>query len=266
MDKIKIFKPETYSEEIKNVRDDILKLPKSIQKEICRTGSVRDYVNSEIWNTNSAIKKLHSELISVLEKYEIVAYHNTRLTNPDIILQNGIIFSDDRYLESLRAGMLQHQIPQSLITSVISKVVSEINRHERNGNNPRKNEVCFIFDLDYYTDYPKFLATYGGEFLEYALTGSDNLVNKKEYKKVLALGKPYIVEFVIPFFKLDNQQQSDIACYMLEEWIHIDMRKDEPDHRYGGRVELEIPPENIVKIRSVNNDFQDFINGFFEEN
>lgn len=44
MEKVKIFKPETYSEEIKNVREDILKLPKSIQNEICKTEKVRDYV------------------------------------------------------------------------------------------------------------------------------------------------------------------------------------------------------------------------------
>ena len=39
---------------------------------------------------------------------------------------------------------------------IISKVIRERDRWEHNGINRRKNEICFIYDLDYYRDYDKF--------------------------------------------------------------------------------------------------------------
>lgn len=48
----------------------------------------------------------------------------------------------------------------------------------------------------------------------------------------------------------------DIARYMIEEWIHLDVIGDDVSHQYDGRIEKEIPPEKIIDIHIVEDDFQ----------
>ena len=52
---------------------------------------------------------------------------------------------------------------------------------------------------------------------------------------------------------------------MLEEWIHLDIRKDEVAHQYDGRIEFEIPAENIIKLHDVEDYFPDMDKWLFDE-
>lgn len=71
---------------------------------------------------------------------------------------------------------------------IISKVIRERDRWEHNGINRRKNEICFIYDLDYYRDYDKFLATYGGEFLEFVLASIKKECNLEKHREIIKMG------------------------------------------------------------------------------
>lgn len=90
--------------------------------------------------------------------------------------------------------------------------------------------------------------------------------NLKKYREIIKLGRPYVVEFTIPFSQIDRFQKQDIARYMLEEWIHLDIRKDEVAHQYDGRIEFEIPAENIIKLHHVEDYFPDMDKWLFDEN
>lgn len=147
---------------------------------------------------------------------------------------------------------------------IISKVIRERDRWEHNGINRRKNEICFIYDLDYYRDYDKFLATYGGEFLEFALASIKKECNLEKYREIIKMGKPYVIEFVIPFSRMETFEKQDVARYMLEEWIHMDIRKDKTEHQYDGRIEFEIPPQNIVCVHEVEDGFPEMDKWLFE--
>ena len=59
--------------------------------------------------------------MNYMEEYNIVAYHNTRLLNPNKIVNNGLIFSDERYIESLKQDMRQQNISEKLVEDIISK-------------------------------------------------------------------------------------------------------------------------------------------------
>lgn len=266
MAQIKIFQVETYPSEIKKVREDILKFSERTKRELVEAEFLNDYASSKMWDSDSEFGKMHNKLMNSLEGNYIIAYHNTRLLSPEKITKIGLIFSDERYIASLREDMQQQEIPENLIDDVILRVIKERDRWEYRGVNRRKNEICFIFDLDYYKDYDKFLATYGGEFLEFALENIKHNGNLARYKQVIKLGKPYVVEFAIPFSKIDRFQKQDIARYMLEEWIHLDIRKDEVAHQYDGRIEFEIPAENIIKLHEVNDYFPAMDQWLFEEN
>lgn len=261
---IKLFRPETYPIEVREIRKNIFLFSDTTKENIIQQEFLRDYASSEMWKSDSDFGKLHAKLMTVLEYHDIVAYHNTRLSDTSKIIDNGLIFSDDRYIESLRNDMLRLNVLPNIIDEIISMVIHERDRWECNGENRRKNEICFIYDWDYYKDYDKFLATYGGEFLEFALASKRRDKGLKKYKEVIKLGKPYVVEFSIPYMQMDHFLKQDIARYMLEEWLHLDLRGDEPSHQYDGRIEFEIPPERILKIYEVEDDFKEIDSWLFE--
>lgn len=265
MAQIKIFQPKTYTSEIKKIRADIMDFSENTKREIIEEQYLSDYTSSQMWDVYSDFGKIHNKLMNCLEKHDIIAYHNTRLRTPKKIVNDGLIFSDERYIKSIREDMLCQEISEDLIEDVVMKVIKERDRWECNGINRRKNEICFIFDFDYYKDYDKFLATYGGEFLEFALTSIKDGSNLVGYREIIKLGKPYVVEFFIPYSKMDKFQKQDIARYILEEWIHLDLRKDEVSHQYDGRIEFEIPADNIIKIYDVEDYFPDIDRWLFNE-
>ena len=79
------------------------------------------------------------------------------------------------------------------------------------------------------------------------------------------MGKPYVIEFVIPFSRMETFEKQDVARYMLEEWIHMDIRKDKTEHQYDGRIEFEIPPQNIVCVHEVEDGFPEMDKWLFEQ-
>lgn len=264
MEQIRIFQSDEYPVELQQLRHYILEFSENTKKELLEAKYLNDYASSKMWDSDSEFGRVHNKLMTVLEGYNIIAYHNTRLVDPSKIMRNGLIFSDERYIESLREDMQQQEITREMITDIIGKVIKERDRWEINGVNRRKNEICFIFDLDYYKDYDKFLATYGGEFLEFALESIKHDGNLAKYRKIIKLGKPYVVEFAIPFSKMDRFEKQDIARYMLEEWIHLDIRKDEVAHQYDGRIEFEIPAQNIIALHGVEDSFPDMDRWLFD--
>ncbi|MDD6629283.1 hypothetical protein [Bariatricus sp. HCP28S3_C2] len=264
MAQIKIFQSETYPTDIHKVRSEILDFSYGTKKEIIEEKYINDYASSKLWDPKSEFGRIHGKLMNYLEGNDIVAYHNTRLLNPLKIKNNGLIFSDERYIDSLREDMQHQDIPEELVDDIISKVIKERDRWENNGVNRRKNEICFIYDWDYYEDYDKFLATYGGEFLEFALESIKHNGNLEKYKKIIKMGKPYVIEFAIPFSKMNRFQKQDVARYMLEEWIHLDIRRDRTAHQYDGRIEFEIPAQKIICIHEVEDNFPDIDRWLFD--
>jgi hypothetical protein len=154
--------------------------------------------------------------------------------------------------------MKNAEIDDSLINEVIDIVTHERDRWESSGANRRKDEICYIYDMDYYKDYDKFLAVYGGEFVEYGLHSYVGNGSLEKYRQVIKLGHPYVVEFAIPVHSMSIPGIQDVARFMLEEWIHLDLRKDETQHQYDGRIEFEIPPENIIEVHEVEDSFPEW--------
>ena len=240
MTPLKIFQPQTYPSEKKNIRLRLSNISVKEKMEMKKPKALCDYT-SKIFDAHSEFGEMLNCLTNALEAFDIVAYHNTRLCEPRKIIDNGLIFSDERYISSLREDMNACRIPGKLIEEVIAKVKKEIDRWGTSSNN-RRDQVCFYFDLDYSMEFDKFFYTYGGEFVEFGLS------EEEKYKDVISMGKPYIVEFVIPFASINIFEKMDIARYMLEEWIHLDIRKDETNHAYAAFVNFEIPPQNIIQL------------------
>lgn len=253
---IKMFHAETYPKEIVSVRERLQDIPNSEKEKLKKIDFLRDYMNDIVWKPDSPIGMIHNNLMEKLENHEIVLYHNTRILDINEIKKSGLIFSDERYINSLIRAMKKESVDQELIEEVIEIIRKEISRwNERNGENKRKNAVCYIYDIDYYKDYEKFLVVYGGEFMEFGLSGKVGDTFTR-YKKIVRIGKPCVVEFSVPYKWFHKFEKMDIARYMIEEWIHLDVIGDDVSHQYDGRIEKEIPPEKIIDIHIVEDDFQ----------
>lgn len=262
---IYLFHSETYTKEVREIRERLQTIPNCIKQKMIETKYLHDYTSSAMWNSDTPFGQIHGDLMKTLNEHEIAAFHNTRLLDSESIKRSGIIFSDERYVESLKDSMQTVGIEAEQIDKIVSIVIHERERWNDGKQNRRKNEICFIYDWDYYKDYDKFLATYGGEFMIFGLSNySDEKLGLREYKDIIKLGHPYVIEFSIPFSWMSFFDQQDVACYMLDEWIHLDIKHDEPRHQYDGRIEKEIPPEKIISIHEVEDDFKEMDNWLFK--
>lgn len=86
MTQIKIFQPETYPKNIVEVRNEIMNFSDDTKNEIIHEEYLRDYASSKLWDLDSEFGKIHNRLMNYMEGYNIVAYHNTRLLNPSILV------------------------------------------------------------------------------------------------------------------------------------------------------------------------------------
>lgn len=257
-----MFHAETYPKEIIAVRERLQDIPNSEKQKLREIEFLRDYMSDIIWKPDSPIGIIHNDLMEKLENHEIVLYHNTRILDIDELKKGGLIFSDERYINSLIRSMKKVKIDSELIDEVIEIIEKEISRwKERDGKNRRKNAVCYIYDMDYYRDYEKFLVTYGGEFMEFGLSGKVGDTFTK-YKDVVRIGSPCVVEFSVPYKWFHEFEKMDIARYMIEEWLHLDIIGDDVSHQYDGHIEKEIPPEKIMNIHIVEDDFQNWYEYF----
>lgn len=125
--------------------------------------------------------------------------------------------------------------------------------------------IIMDYYKDYYKDYEKFLATYGGECMEFGLSTYTNNKSLSKYKDVMKIGRPFVVEFAIPFSWMSKFDKMDVARYMLEEWTHLDIKKDKVAHRYDGRVEREIPADKIIAVHEVEDSFPEIDRCLFRE-
>lgn len=114
MEQIRIFQSDEYPVELQQLRHYILEFSENTKKELLETKYLNDYASSKMWDSDSEFGRVHNKLMTVLEGYNIIAYHNTRLVDPSKIMRNGLIFSDERYIESLREDMQQQEITREM--------------------------------------------------------------------------------------------------------------------------------------------------------
>ena len=256
---IKIFDESTYPNDILQIRDQVYALPINIKNEIMETEHIRDYIYREI-NKVSIIQNIYKTLIAKLDSYCLMLYHNTRVLDCSTFRDNGIIFSNNKRLNILKGSMEKLNIDSDSINKIMDLIVQEINRHGSNGDNSRVNEICFYFDINAFKEFDKYLALFGGELLIYALDGK---IDKELYKRIMKIGLPYIIVFSLPFKSLGKYIKEDIARYMIEDWIHLNILKDETNHLYRGKSEIEIPSKDIIEICEIKDSFKEIDDYYF---
>lgn len=101
--------------------------------------------------------------------------------------------------------------------------------------------------------------------MEFGLTAHTKNRSLLKYKDIIKIGHPYVVEFAIPFRWMNKYSKQDVARFIIEEWIHLDIKKDEVAHQYDGRIEREIPANKIIEIHEVEDNFSEMDEWLFRE-
>lgn len=73
-----------------------------------------------------------------------------------------------------------------------------------------------------------------------------------EYKKIANIGKPYIIEFALPFHDFPLINPKTISSYIVEKWIQSDTKSDDDTITNKEEcVNFEISPDKIINIHDI---------------
>lgn len=244
MGKIDVHDFSTYPQELEKIRQCFNALLK--KGEILNTDSyknftefVRSLFDKKI---DYPLKLICDEINLVLSNHEIVCFHNTRLISKEKILNEGIKFLRNGYLDYMQKILNEH-LERQEVEEILKNIEEEISN--KNDCYDKGKQICFYMNFDIHGQFCKFYEQFGGEVLEHAVRYNEN------HKQILSLGDPYIIKFFLPYSVL-TRRRDDLITEILRYWLEI--QKNIPkDTTYGfdGIINAEVPKKNILEIISL---------------
>lgn len=185
------------------------------------------------------------ELISVLEKYDIVCYHATKVSSKSLLLIEGLKTNDlDVYCSNIKRAYLDADFPEDKIQEAIDIIKREYSRKYIS----QKAQLCFFNNLSMlegeYATYGKFCGGIGGELARWALKDK----YPELYRPLKENGKGYIVKFRLPFSMLTDYEKGDMAYEFVIYYAGLYFWNKVFDIKFNGNTHFDVPPENILDI------------------
>ena len=154
--------------------------------------------------------RFYDELNTVLEKYDLICYHATKVCSKSILLKTGLKTNDwDVYCSNLKSAYMNMKFPDEEIQKAVDIVKGEYNR--KYAGHDRKAQVCFFTNMSMfegeYAAYDQFCESIGGELARLAL--KDKYPNL--YKPLKENGKSCIVKFKLPYANIADYEKDSTA-------------------------------------------------------
>lgn len=90
--------------------------------------------------------RFYDELNTVLEKYDLICYHATKVCSKSILLKTGLKTNDwDVYCSNLKSAYMNMKFPDEEIQKAVDIVKGEYNR--KYAGHDRKAQVCFFTNM-----------------------------------------------------------------------------------------------------------------------
>ncbi len=152
----------------------------------------------------------YDELNTILEKYDLVCYHATKVSSKSILLKDGLKTNDwDVYCSNLKSAYMDMKLSDEEIKKAVDIVKSEYNR--KYAGYDRKAQVCFFTNMSMlegeYAAYDQFCESIGGELARWALKDK----YPELYNPLKENGKSCIVKFKLPYAKIADYEKDSIA-------------------------------------------------------
>lgn len=248
--KISVYDFSTYTSELIEIRSNIKILSK---KEIARFKDEYDSLFGNLkrnYYKSPFMTQIIHDINDVLSRCDIICFHNTRVTNLNNIIYNGLTYPNKCYCKRVEKDMINASVPVNIIKKVIYEI-SKLIRIWEDEPIQKNKQVCFYLSEQFENDFSDFYNCFGGELMRQILEFMDLDSDIKE--KIKNIGKPVIVKFYYPFSKFEEHKREDIIIGMLAYWIEIDFYSNySKPFCTDGRLLYEIPSQNIIDIKEVN--------------
>lgn len=256
MERISLFEPQTYTYSIKTCRSELGKLSKDEINRLKDSRILRDYTFFRMNRSDTEIGLFQKKVMDALLSVEIICYHNTRLPNKEMIMENGLFYTDDKYIKSIFTSA-RKLLNEKTVNELMSEIKKMMVSWDDKGISERGRQICFFLGMDYAESYRNYCLIYGGELMSDISDTEWGRTHIDELRKLLKYGNPFVVEFTCPYKKMSEYNQQEIARFLIEEWIHLDIRMDEPDHEYDLTEHIQIPKKNIIEVHDFQGTFKD---------
>lgn len=194
---------------------------------------------------------LSDEVVDILEKYDIICYHATKVSSKNILLRDGLKTNNwNVYCSNLKSAYMNADFSEDKIQEAVDIVKNEYNRKYTSYG--RKAQLCFFSNLSMfereYSTYDQFCENIGGELARRAL--KDKYLEL--YKPLKENGESCIVKFKLPYAKIADYEKDNIAYQFVMYYAGVYFWNKEYDIEFDSSTQFDVPPENILEIIDVN--------------
>ena len=194
------------------------------------------------------------EVADILEKYDIICYHATKVSSKSMLLSEGLKTNDwSDYCSNLKNAYIYAEFSEDKIQEALCIVKSEYNR--KYVSYGRKAQLCFFNNLLMLerrgvAAYDQFCENVGGELARKALKNKDPELDKPLKEN----GKGCVVKFRLPFAMIANYDKDSIAYQFVIYYAGLYFWNREYDIEFDGNTQSDVPPENILDIIDYDKD------------
>lgn len=193
----------------------------------------------------------YDELNTILEKYELICYHATKVSSKSILLRDGLKINDwNVYCSNLRSAYMNADVSEDKIQEAVDIVKSEYNR--KYAGYDRKAQLCFFVNLSEfegeYAAYDQFCESIGGELARWALKDK----YPELYKPLKENGESCIVKFKLPYAKIADYEKNSIAYQFVIYYAGVYFWNKEYDIEFDSNTQFDVSPKDILAIIDYN--------------
>jgi len=190
--------------------------------------------------------RVKSEIEEFLLNSTALAWHCTKLINPEKIKSNGLqLFSVAliKYLIKTEMGNILDQKDQEII-------IKKIEKYERDDFfESRENQIWFLLNQGMWLkeECKEFFSFFGGEAMRRVIESE-----LPEFMPFFQqVGKPYLVEFSVELNQIGTFQLSNLADQLINFGIDSLNSEKTPFIYAEGKITKTIVPDRILKIYAI---------------
>lgn len=193
--------------------------------------------------------QLYSQLTDILEKYEIVCFHSTKMISKGRVKEYGLSTNEwSKYKSNIidvykSLGIAKDKIEMAL--KYLWNIYKD--RYLDAGCEPH---LCFFSNLsmleteDGGAGYNIYCENIGGEMAKVALQDSC----KELYSLLKNSGKSFVVKFKIPYSRILDYRKDDVVFSFISYYAGLYFQKKKYEIGFLGETQYDISSEDILDI------------------
>ena len=199
--------------------------------------------------------QLYSQLTDILEKYEIVCFHSTKMISKYRVKEYGLSTNEwSKYKSNIIDVYKSLGISKEKIDTALKYLWNTYkDRYLDVGCEPH---LCFYSNLSMLetegggAGYNIYCENIGGEMAKIALQNDC----KELYSLLKNSGKSFVVKFKIPYLRISDYRKDAVVFSFISYYAGLYFQRKEYEIGFLGETQYDIPSEDILDIIDYNKD------------